>query len=111
MIGKYKCDKDVWTDISKGFAEMGNYVFMCFFISIFTNFFSISNLGTILAPVFIPMMMLMGFDPAITQVVYRIGDSITNPLSPLFTYMPVLLGFAHKYDEKVGLGPGGAIYL
>ena len=104
MIGKYKCDKDVWTDISKGFAEMGNYVFMCFFISIFTNFFSISNLGTILAPVFIPMMMLMGFDPAITQVVYRIGDSITNPLSPLFTYLPVILGFAHKYDEKVGLG-------
>lgn len=50
------------------------------------------------------MMMLMGFDPAITQVVYRIGDSITNPLSPLFTYMPVLLGFAHKYDEKIGLG-------
>ena len=50
------------------------------------------------------MMMLMGYDPAITQVVYRIGDSITNPLSPLFTYMPVVLGFAHKYDEKVGLG-------
>ena len=111
VIGKYKSDKDVWADISQGFAEMGNYVFMCFFISIFTNFFSISKLGTILAPVFIPMMMLMGFDPAITQVVYRIGDSITNPLSPLFTYMPVLLGFAHKYDEKVGLGPGGAIYL
>ena len=147
VIGKYKTDKDVWADISQGFAEMGNYVFMCFFISIFTNFFSVSKLGTvlaikganllstigftgiplllgliflscivnifigsasakwaILAPVFIPMMMLMGFDPAITQVVYRIGDSITNPLSPLFTYLPVILGFAHKYDEKVGLG-------
>ena len=126
---------------------MGNYVFMCFFISIFTNFFSVSKLGTvlairgaellsnvgftgiplliglillscivnmfigsesakwaILAPVFVPMMMLMGFDPAITQVVYRIGDSITNPLSPLFTYIPVILGFAHKYDKNVGLG-------
>ena len=147
VIGKYKNYKDVWADISQGFAEMGNYVFMCFFIAIFTNFFSVSKLGTvlaikganllstigftgiplllgliflscivnifigsasakwaILAPVFIPMMMLMGFDPAITQVVYRIGDSITNPLSPLFTYLPVILGFAHKYDEKVGLG-------
>jgi len=146
-IGKYKKDKDVWADISQGFAEMGNYIFMCFFISIFTNFFSVSNIGTvlaigganglksigftgiplmiglilvscvvnlfigsasakwaILAPVFVPMMMLMGYDPAITQIVYRIGDSITNPLSPLFTYMPVVLGFAHKYDEKVGLG-------
>ena len=47
--GKYKNDKDVWKDISAGFAEMGNYVFMCFFISIFTNFFSVSKLGTILA--------------------------------------------------------------
>lgn len=146
-IGKYKNDRDVWADISKGFSEMGNYIFMCFFISIFTNFFSVSKLGTvlaisganglksigftgipllvgliivscfinlfigsasakwaILAPVFVPMMMLMGFDPAITQVVYRIGDSITNPLSPLFTYMPVILGFARKYDKNVGLG-------
>ena len=146
-IGKYKNDKDVWADISQGFSEMGNYVFMCFFISIFTNFFSVSNIGTvlaiaganglkaigftgiplmlglilvscivnlfigsasakwaILAPVFVPMMMYMGYDPAITQAVYRIGDSITNPLSPLFTYTPVVLGFAHKYDKKVGLG-------
>lgn len=146
-IGKYKNDKDIWADISQGFAEMGNYVFMCFFISIFTNFFSVSKLGTvlaingagflenigfkgvplmvglillscfvnlfigsasakwaILAPVFVPMMMLLGYDPAITQVVYRIGDSITNPLSPLFTYMPVILGFARKYDKKTGFG-------
>lgn len=147
VIGKYKNDKDLWADISLGFSEMGNYIFMCFFISIFTNFFSVSKLGTclaiagadglksigftgiplmigliivasfvnifmgsasakwaILAPVFVPMMMLMGYDPAVTQVVYRIGDSITNPLSPLFTYMPVVLGFARKYDKKVGLG-------
>ena len=41
-IGKYKNDKDVWADISQGFSEMGNYVFMCFFISIFTNFFNVS---------------------------------------------------------------------
>ncbi len=146
-IGKYKNDKDVWADISQGFSEMGNYVFMCFFISIFTNFFNVSKLGTvlaisganglkaigftgvplmvgliivacfvnlfigsasakwaILAPVFVPMMMIMGYDPAITQMVYRIGDSITNPLSPLFTYMPVILGYARKYDKKAGLG-------
>lgn len=146
-IGKYKKVNDIWVDISQGFAEMGNYVFMCFFISIFTNFFSVSKLGTvlaingaaglkaigltgiplmlglillscivnifigsasakwaILAPVFVPMMMLMGYDPAITQAVYRIGDSITNPLSPLFTYMPVVLGYARKYDKNTGLG-------
>lgn len=145
--GKYTGCKSVWDDITKGFEEMGNYVFMCFFISIFTNFFAVSNLGTILAikgaeflknagitgvplmigliilssivnifigsasakwailaPIFVPMMMLMGYNPAITQVVYRIGDSITNPLSPLFYYLPVLLGFARKYDSRIGFG-------
>jgi aminobenzoyl-glutamate transport protein len=146
-LGKYKNDKDVWADISQGFAEMGNYVFMCFFISIFTNFFSVSKMGTvlaiagangleaigfkglplmigliivssfvnlfigsasakwaILAPVFVPMMMLMGYDPALTQIVYRIGDSLTNPLSPLFTYMPVAIGFVRKYKDDAGIG-------
>ena len=146
-MGKYKNDKDVWADISQGFAEMGNYVFMCFFISIFTNFFSVSKMGTvlaiaganglsaigftglplmigliivssfvnlfigsasakwaILAPVFVPMMMLMGYDPALTQIVYRIGDSLTNPLSPLFTYMPVAIGFVRKYNKEAGIG-------
>ena len=145
--GKYKKDKDVWADVNKGFEEMGGYIFMCFVISIFTNFFSVSKLGTIIAiggadglkaigftgiplmigliivscivnlfigsasakwailgPVFVPMMMLMGYDPAITQVVYRIGDSITNPLSPLFTYLPVMLGFCRKYEKDTGLG-------
>ena len=74
-------------------------------LSCIVNMFigSASAKWAILAPVFVPMMMLMGFDPAITQVVYRIGDSITNPLSPLFTYIPVILGFAHKYDKNVGL--------
>lgn len=65
---------------------------------------SASAKWAILAPIYVPMMMLMGFDPAITQAVYRIGDSLTNPLSPLATYMPVLLGFARKYDKDIGMG-------
>ena len=55
-IGKYKNDKDIWADISQGFAEMGNYVFMCFFISIFTNFFSVSNLGMFGIETFTPII-------------------------------------------------------
>ena len=50
------------------------------------------------------MLMLMGFDPAVTQVSYRIGDSITNPLSPLFPYCPVILGFVRRYAPEMGLG-------
>ena len=61
VIGKYKNDKDVWADISQGFAEMGNYVFMCFFIAIFTNFFSVSKLGTVLAIKGANLLSTIGF--------------------------------------------------
>jgi len=75
-------------------------------VSCFINLFigSASAKWAILAPIFIPMMMLMGFDPAVTQVAYRIGDSITNPLSPLFYYFPLILGFAQRYEKDTGMG-------
>lgn len=75
-------------------------------VSCIVNLFigSASAKWAILAPVFIPMMMAMGLDPAVTQVAYRIGDSITNPISPLFPYLPIILGFARKYDKKAGVG-------
>ena len=46
-----------------------------------------------MGPIFVPMFLLLGYDPALTQVAYRIGDSITNPLSPLF-HFPAILAFA-----------------
>lgn len=76
------------------------------FVSCIVNLFigSASAKWAILAPIFVPMMMLMGFDPAVAQVAYRIGDSITNPLSPLFYYMPVILGYIRRYSPESGLG-------
>ena len=76
------------------------------FVSCIVNILigSASAKWAILAPIFVPMLMLMGFDPAVTQVAYRIGDSITNPLSPLFPYCPVILGFVRRYAPEMGLG-------
>ena len=76
------------------------------FVSCIVNILigSASAKWAILAPIFVPMLMLMGFDPAVTQVSYRIGDSITNPLSPLFPYCPVILGFVRRYAPEMGLG-------
>lgn len=59
---------------------------------------------SILAPIFVPMMMILGYSPALTQVIYRIGDSSTNPISPLFSYFPIILGLAQQYDEEAGMG-------
>jgi p-aminobenzoyl-glutamate transporter AbgT len=37
---------------------------------------SASAKWAIMAPVFVPMLMLLGYHPALTQAVFRIGDSI-----------------------------------
>lgn len=65
---------------------------------------SASAKWAILAPVMVPMMMLLGYDPALTQAAYRIGDSITNPISPLFTYFPLVLGYVKRYEKDTGFG-------
>lgn len=58
----------------------------------------------ILAPVFVPMFMVLGYDPAFTQIAYRIGDSITNPITPMLPYFAILLSFAKMYNPRVGMG-------
>lgn len=65
---------------------------------------SASAKWAILAPIFIPMFMLLGYHPALTQMVYRIGDSITNPITPMMPYLPLLLSYAQKYDKDMKLG-------
>jgi aminobenzoyl-glutamate transport protein len=65
---------------------------------------SASAKWTIMAPVFIPMFMLLGFSPELTQVVYRIGDSITNIISPMMSYFALIVAFFQRYDKKAGIG-------
>lgn len=65
---------------------------------------SASAKWAILAPIFVPMMMLLGFHPAFTQMIYRVGDSITNPITPMMPYFPLVLAVAQKYDKKIGMG-------
>jgi aminobenzoyl-glutamate transport protein len=47
---------------------------------------------------------MLGYHPAVTQLFYRIGDSTTNIISPLFPYFPIVLGFVNEYDEDAGVG-------
>ena len=74
--------------------------------SAFLNLFmgSASAKWNILAPVFVPMFMLLGYSPELCQLAYRIGDSCTNLITPLMTYFAVIIVFAQKYDKKAGIG-------
>ncbi len=65
---------------------------------------SASAKWAILAPVFVPMMMLQGISPELTQATYRVGDSVTNIITPLLPYFPLIVAFAQKYDKKAGIG-------
>ena len=58
----------------------------------------------IFAPIFIPMLAQLGYNPAFVQLMYRIGDSITNCVSPIYVYFPLLLGWVHKYNKNMGIG-------
>jgi len=65
---------------------------------------SASAKWAVLASVFVPMLMLVGWSPETAQAIYRVGDSITNPVTPLMPYYPLVLTVAHRYDRKAGVG-------
>jgi len=72
---------------------------------------SASAKWTVLAPIFVPMFMLLGHSPESTQVIFRVGDSVTNGITPLNPYFPIMLAFAHRYDPRFGIGSLVAVML
>lgn len=75
-------------------------------VSAFINLFmgSASAKWAIMAPVFIPMFMLLGYSPELVQATYRVGDSVTNIISPMMSYFALVVAFFQQYDKKAGIG-------
>lgn len=65
---------------------------------------SASAKWTFMAPVFVPMMMQLGYSPELIQCAYRIGDSCTNVISPMMSYFGMIFVFACRYDRRFGMG-------
>lgn len=72
------------------------------FINLFMG--SASAKWAIMGPVFIPIFMLLGYSPELSQAVFRIGDSITNIISPMMSFFALIIVYFQKYDEKAGIG-------
>lgn len=82
-------------------------LFICFILlTAFVNLFmgSASAKWALMAPVFIPMFMLLGYSPEMTQVAYRVGDSVTNIISPMMSYFALIIAFFQRYEPKAGIG-------
>jgi aminobenzoyl-glutamate transport protein len=72
------------------------------FINLFMG--SASAKWAIMGPVFIPMFMLLGYSPELSQTVFRIGDSVTNVISPMMSFFALIIVYYQKYDIKAGMG-------
>lgn len=57
-----------------------------------------------MAPIFVPMFMLLGYTPELVQGVYRIGDSTTNMISPMMSFFALIVAFVQKYEPQAGIG-------
>lgn len=78
------------------------FVFVVGFLNLFIG--SATAKWAMIAPIFVPMMMQLGYSPELTQMAYRIADSTTNIITPLMTYFALIIAFAQKYDKKMGIG-------
>lgn len=78
------------------------FIILCAIINLFMG--SASAKWAILAPVFVPMLMLIGYSPEVTQAAFRIGDSTTNIITPMMSYFGLILAFVNKYDKNMGIG-------
>lgn len=85
-----------------GIPLIVSFVVLSAFINMFMG--SASAKWAIMAPVFIPMLMLLGYHPSLTQAAFRIGDSVTNIITPMMSYFALIVTFAQKYDERYGIG-------
>ena len=65
---------------------------------------SASAQWAVTAPIFVPMLMLMGYAPEVIQVAYRIGDSVTNLITPMMSYFGLILAVAVRYKKDLGIG-------
>ncbi|HVS13267.1 MAG TPA: AbgT family transporter [Thermoanaerobaculia bacterium] len=78
------------------------FILMCCFVNLMLG--SASAQWAVTAPIFVPMLMLVGYSPEVIQAAYRIGDSTTNIITPMMSYFGLILAMAARYDRRFGIG-------
>ena len=78
------------------------FILMCCFVNLMLG--SASAQWALTAPVFVPMLMTIGYSPEVIQAAYRIGDSTTNIITPMMSYFGLILAVATRYKRDLGIG-------
>ncbi|WP_372864226.1 AbgT family transporter [Spongiibacter sp.] len=72
---------------------------------------SASAKWALMAPIFLPMLAMLGVAPEAVQMAYRIGDSSSNIITPLMPYFGVVVAFMQSHDREAGMGSLLALML
>ncbi|WP_101926446.1 AbgT family transporter [Luteimonas rhizosphaerae] len=107
-----------WTQLGQVMAVLGStllesigltgplvfvaFIAMCGLINLSLG--SASAQWAVTAPIFVPMLMLVGYSPEVIQAAYRIGDSVTNLITPMMSYFGLIMAFAARYQRNLGVG-------
>lgn len=83
-------------------AMLVGLVVLCIVLDLLIS--SMSAKWTALSMILVPMMMMTGVSPELTQAAYRVGDSVANVVTPLNSYIIVILGVLQKYRKDAGIG-------
>ncbi len=77
-------------------------VFLTAFINLLVG--SASAKWALIAPIFVPILMQLGISPDLTQAAYRVGDSVSNIITPVLPYFPLVVIFCQRYVKNTGIG-------
>ncbi len=78
------------------------FILLVMFLNLLIS--SMSAKFVLVAPIFVPMFMMLGISPELTQAAYRVADSCTNIITPMNAYMIVILAVMQKYAPRAGIG-------
>lgn len=86
-----------------------SFILVAAFMNLFMG--SASAKWAVMAPIFVPMFMLLGYSPELTQAAYRVGDSVSNIITPMMAYFALIVAFVQKYVKDAGIGTIIAVML
>lgn len=95
-------------ELSGGVTMVG-IILLVAFINLFVG--SSSAKWALISPIFVPMLMQLGYSPDLTQAAYRIGDSSSNIITPLMPYFPLVVLYCQRYVKNTGIGSLVALML
>ncbi len=95
-------------ELSGGVTMVG-IILLVAFINLFIG--SASAKWALIAPIFVPMLMQLGYSPDLTQAAYRVGDSVSNIITPLLPYFPLIVLYCQRYVKNTGIGSLAAMML